>query len=177
VRQVVVQPEASSLRIHKRQTFAHDSVAAEGLLHAKDRFETAHEAVQAAEGLCTVIGFDPVTLRMMATGELGTQTKPRILRLPPDACAIEILPCVLKKTIVGETDFEAPFYVWANKRGPLPYGRRIASDLKGKLRDNKAMTIALQRHDNNVQRVWLDSGQLAASEQAATALVCPAKRR
>jgi hypothetical protein len=43
-------------RIDRREAITGDIVATEGLLHAKDRFNAANQAVEATEGLCTAGG-------------------------------------------------------------------------------------------------------------------------
>jgi hypothetical protein len=75
MRQVVIEAKVGSLRIHQRQAVADDGVAAEGLLNSEDRLDTANRAVKTAEGMCAVVGLDPVALGMMTARELGTQAK------------------------------------------------------------------------------------------------------
>ena len=105
MRQVVVQTEVCTLRIHERQTITDDRVATEGLLHAEDGFEAADEAViDRRRPLEAVVGLDPVALRVVAASELRAQTEAGILRLPPDVRAIEVLLCALQQSVVGEPD-------------------------------------------------------------------------
>ena len=75
MRQIVIEAKVGALRIHRRKAVADDGVPAEGLLHPKDRLDTANRAVKTAKGMSAVIGLDPVALGMMTARELGTQAE------------------------------------------------------------------------------------------------------
>ena len=70
MRQVVVQPEIGTLRIHGWDTVPAESVEAKALIHPEDGFNAPNEAVEAAEGAAAVGGLNPVALRVLPASVL-----------------------------------------------------------------------------------------------------------
>ena len=85
MRQIVVEAEVRALGVHQRHAIADIGVVEpEGLLHPEERFKPANQAVEASEGLRTVVELDPIALRVLATIEFRAQAEGGILRFPPE---------------------------------------------------------------------------------------------